>query len=642
MPRFAMCGVPGRRGSTSLNSGFLAALATVTAVIISVSAVGGAGLYDSGWSVAKPSTALDEHATNDPGIRIAISQVLEQSQLPLLSAPAQNASPPSESPRHEARAAESDGWRRASIAFAHPADAAPPVAKLGKPIPVAPEAECGSSESVAATRENGLEFRASEESHSSADSARSDAPAVDSPSAFAPLGEPMMVTPEESAEEESAAAAPEPSREPAAPQAEQKPAAHKAAQSDSAPQTVTVNRIPLTEDAPPAKKRPDESPLVEPLKGPLPPMTKSMQNLRNKVRNVLKMYYAKPENTHDNDPWEMMHGMLAYGLRSQVRVGGPKGDLVTAVGWLCYNKPAKGLTLMYVTPEGELRAKQGAGLQGHLGQLLAMLAQCRVSPDYPIVVGEHDFTIRDLIEVEKKTCYEKTELTFKLIGLMHYLDSDSKWVNDQGMEWDIPKLIREELAQPIRGAACGGTHRLSGLSLAARTRVRRGEPLDGEFARANEFVEKYHNYAFQLQNSDGSLSTDWFHGKGDEDDIDRRVKTTGHILEWLCYSLSDDQLKSNRVFAATNYLATLLYSNYDKEWEKGPVNHAIHALRLYDERMLQPYDNAENVASQNRPALRSQVRNRGRSSGSLGAKPQAEKCDSLLIATQPSAFADLG
>ena len=83
-----------RRGSTSLNSGFLAGLATVTAVIVSVSAVGGAGLYDSGWSVAKPSTALDEHATNDPGIRIAISQVLEQSQVPLLSAPAQNASPP--------------------------------------------------------------------------------------------------------------------------------------------------------------------------------------------------------------------------------------------------------------------------------------------------------------------------------------------------------------------------------------------------------------------------------------------------------------------------------------------------------------------------------------------------------------------
>jgi hypothetical protein len=64
-------------------------------------------------------------------------------------------------------------------------------------------------------------------------------------------------------------------------------------------------------------------------------------------------------------------------------------------------------------------------------------------------------------------------------------------------------------------------------------------------------------------------------------------------------------MRSNRVFSATNYLASVLYSNYDKEWEKGPVNHAIHALRLYDERMLQPYDSEENVASQ-KPARASQ------------------------------------
>ena len=157
-----------------------------------------------------------------------------------------------------------------------------------------------------------------------------------------------------------------------------------------------------------------------------------------------------------------MHGMLAYGVHSQIRQGGPQGKPITLVGWLCYNRPCKGFTLLYVTPENELRAKQGVGLQGHMGQFLAMLAQCQVSPDYPIRVRDQEFTINDLIEAEKKTCYPKTELTFKLIALMHYLDSDETWVNDQGQSWDIPRLIREELAQPIRGAACGGTHRLSG------------------------------------------------------------------------------------------------------------------------------------------------------------------------------------
>ena len=211
-------------------------------------------------------------------------------------------------------------------------------------------------------------------------------------------------------------------------------------------------------------------------------MTKQLVNLRSRVRSVLKGYYRKPLNSRDNDPWEVMHGMLAYGVHSRIRQGGPRGEPITSVGWLCYNKPCKGQTLLYVTPEGELRAKYGVGLQGHLGQFLAMLAQCHVSPDYPIHVGKHEFTIHDLIEAEKKTCYPKSELTFKLIALQHYLDLNDKWVNDQGVEWDIPRLIREELAQPIRGAACGGTHRLSGLSLAVKARVRRGEPLDGEYA----------------------------------------------------------------------------------------------------------------------------------------------------------------
>jgi hypothetical protein len=243
-----------------------------------------------------------------------------------------------------------------------------------------------------------------------------------------------------------------------------------------------------------------------------------------------------------------------------------------------------------VTPEGELRAKYGVGLQGHMGQFLAMLAQSHVSPDYPIRVGEHQFTVRDLVEAEKKTCYAKSELTFKLIALAHYLDLSETWVNDQGLEWDIPRLIQEELAQPIRGAACGGTHRLSGLSLAVKARERRGLPIDGEYARAAQFVQDYQNYAFRLQNRDGSLSTQWFQGRGDDSDLDRRIKTTGHILEWLVYSLSDEQLRDQRTIRSVTYLTNLLYSNYSREWEVGPVSHATHALLLYDQRVFQPFD----------------------------------------------------
>jgi hypothetical protein len=389
----------------------------------------------------------------------------------------------------------------------------------------------------------------------------------------------------------------------------EQPSKSAAAESSNETNAQTSDNPKKIEVGPISEKESDSAAVeAETKPTPPPPLTKQLVALRSRVRGVLKGYYRRQLNSREHDPWEVMHGMLAYGVHSRIRQGGPRGEPVTSVGWLCYNKPCKNLTLMYVTPKGELRAKYGVGLQGHLGQLLAMLAQCRVSDEYPIRVGKREFTIKDLIEAEQKTCYPKSELTFKLLAFQYYLDLNDTWVNDQGVEWDFPRLIREELAQPIRGAACGGTHRLSSLSLTVKARQRRGEPLDGEYARAAEFVQKYHRYAFGLQNRDGSLSTEWFRGRGDDSDINRRIKTTGHILEWLCYSLSDEELRQPKTIAAVTYLANLMYSNYDNEWEVGPMSHATHALLLYDERVFQPHDGEEYNALY-KPKSRSAKRN---------------------------------
>ena len=322
----------------------------------------------------------------------------------------------------------------------------------------------------------------------------------------------------------------------------------------------------------------------------LPPLTNSQKNLRKKIRSVLTHYYNRPLNTRDRSPWELMHAMLAFEAHSQVLQGGPKGEPITAVGWLCYNQACKRRTLMYVNDDGELRVRVGPALQGHRGQLLAMLAQSRINKNYPMLVEGHEMKIANLIEMEKRTCYPRTELTFKLIGLMHYLDSDATWLNDQGMEWDIPRMIAEEIRQPIRGAACGGTHRLGGLTLAYKTREARGEPVDGQYLKAKRFVTRYQQYAYRLQNRDGSFSTEWFRGAGNEDDVDRKLKTTGHILEWLLYAATEKELKHWKTTKAANYLANIMSRNRYRDWESGPLGHAIHALLVYDRLRFGPYD----------------------------------------------------
>ncbi|MEX0979018.1 MAG: ADP-ribosylation factor-directed GTPase activating protein isoform b, partial [Pirellulales bacterium] len=191
-----------------------------------------------------------------------------------------------------------------------------------------------------------------------------------------------------------------------------------------------------------------------------------------------------------------------------------------------------------------------------------------------------------LIEREKETCVAGEELTFKLIALMHYLDSDATWNTPDGQEWSIQRLVREELKAPIRGAACGGTHRLMGFSYAVNKRIARGKPIVGEFRRAQVFIQDYHRYTFSLQNPDGSFSTAWFERKGNDPSIDRRLKTSGHILEWIGFSLSDSELRDPRMIKAVDYLSTILLENDKHTWEIGPLGHGLHALSIYNERVF--------------------------------------------------------
>ncbi len=318
-------------------------------------------------------------------------------------------------------------------------------------------------------------------------------------------------------------------------------------------------------------------------------LTPELIALRDKVRRVLTKYYPRHQNTRDNTPWEVMHAIIAYGVETQLFKGGPDGERVNAVGWTCYNQPCAGQQMLFVN-RGQIDARRGVGVQGHAGQFLAILAQSRVKSDYPMYVSGKYFTVADLVEHEKQSCVAGEELTFKLISLMHYCDSDDTWTARDGQPWSIQRLVQEELKQPIRGAACGGTHRLMGFSYSVNKRVQRGKQLVGEFKRAQAFIQDYHRYTFSLQNPDGSFSTEWFTRRGSDTDIDRRLKTSGHILEWISFSLSDAELRDPRMIKAVDYLATILDTNDRHTWEIGPLGHGLHGLSIYNNRMFDATD----------------------------------------------------
>lgn len=312
------------------------------------------------------------------------------------------------------------------------------------------------------------------------------------------------------------------------------------------------------------------------------PLSPALARLREKVRDCLSYYYQQQENVVDHSPWGVMHILIAYGVDTQIYASGKQTN---AIAYLCYNGQCRGQQLFYLN-RGKLETRVGPGVQGHDGQYLAMLAQSRVKIDYPMHVDGKDFTVRDLVNYEMKTCEPATELTFKLIGLSHYLDTETKWKSQQGEDWNLARLIREELAQPVIGAACGGTHRLMGFNYAVRKREKEGKPMTGQWQRARKFLDDYFEYTFYLQNQDGSFSTDFFRGPNAYGDINQRIETTGHILEWFVASLSDKQLRDERVVKAVEYLTTLMMQNRRNEWEIGPKGHALHALAIYSERVF--------------------------------------------------------
>ena len=315
------------------------------------------------------------------------------------------------------------------------------------------------------------------------------------------------------------------------------------------------------------------------------PATPRFTRLRARIAQTLAAYQRRPLNTAQHTPWEVMHGFIAFGIPTKLRVGGPAGDPVNAIGWVNTGGRCGGQVMLAAAGD-RLTALRGIGVQGHSAQYLAVLAQSRVAMNSPITIQSKAFTVADLVQEEKLACKSGTELTFALISLAHYLPTDAQWTARDGKEWSLEKLVAEEIEQPIRGAPCGGTHRLFGLAYGCQRRLRATGQLDGVYLRADKFVRDYQQFALtKLQNRDGSFSTEWFKYPADrEDDIDRKIQTTGHILEWLVASLDQEALFQPRVTAAVEFLSASLAREPSREWKIGPLGHALHALTIYQER----------------------------------------------------------
>jgi hypothetical protein len=237
-----------------------------------------------------------------------------------------------------------------------------------------------------------------------------------------------------------------------------------------------------------------------------------------------------------------------------------------------------------------------------------------VPPSYPLRVGQDVRSVADLVEAEKLGCRPGGEMSLKLIGLAYYLEQ-SHWQNDLGDQWSLERIIAEELARPVVGTPDGGTARLLALSYAVQRRLKHHEPLEGEYLRAQQHVRDVEGYALKLQNSDGSWGPQFLAARGASRDPATQLSATGHVLEWLAFSLPEEQLEDARVVRSVEYVNDLL-SGQRATWnlrslssrDLAAVMHALHALSTYDERWFSPADTEKATAGPAGPQSKNAAR----------------------------------
>jgi hypothetical protein len=337
-------------------------------------------------------------------------------------------------------------------------------------------------------------------------------------------------------------------------------------------------------------------------------LSPAMTTLRDLVRGTLVANQKQPFNTQDNSATEIMNYCMAFGCGTTVTLSGTEEKTINGITCLCWNYSCAGFEILGPS-QGHIAARIGYGYQEHPGEFLAMLALARVPSEYPVRLGDATTrTVADVVEAEKLACRSEGDASLMLIGLSHYVD-EPLWKNDRGETWSIERMIQRELAQSAATAPEGGLNRLLGLSYAVACRTKHGQPLDGQFERAQKYIADCQDFAMQLQNSDGSWGPYFLAARSTSADAGLQLRSTGRILEWLAMSLPDGRLQDAHVTNAVTYVSNLLGSQrYQANAPALPtreiaaLGHALHALAVYDERVFKPADTLEKPAAKKQPA----------------------------------------
>lgn len=323
---------------------------------------------------------------------------------------------------------------------------------------------------------------------------------------------------------------------------------------------------------------------------------------------LMKLVYETREaqrrrllSTAENTPWQIMHGMLA--LREDFLIR-HNGQPVSCLEWIKTGPTFENENWFEKTQVRVLTGRGGNNawemmtvgrghpyndkpyaFEGHINQFVAILSMSGVPLETQFNTPQGPVSMRDMLTYAKMTVNEKEEVTWTLWALSRYLPPDAEWTNALGEKWSIERLVKIETAKSLQGAPCGGTHGLFALAHARNVYLRSGKPLVGVWLEAEQKIRRYIQTARMQQNSNGTLSSNYFRGREYKQNFDKRIASSGHLLEFLMMALSSQELNAPWVRRAIEVTSNDLMVNRKAEVSCSPLYHATSALSIYLDRI---------------------------------------------------------
>jgi len=282
-------------------------------------------------------------------------------------------------------------------------------------------------------------------------------------------------------------------------------------------------------------------------------------------------------------PWQMMHGLLA--LRGDYKLI-KNGKLISAVDYISDKAMYRGEYYFEKTPNGGRSHPFSVpyAFEGHINQFPALMSMTGLPLDHQFKVQNGTITVADIVKNAQMTANTNEEISWTLWFLTQYIDQDTSWTNQSGQQWSMAGLVRLQNQDSVVNAPCGGSHGLYAIAFARNAYVKQHGRLGGVWLESDFKLRNHIELARQLQNGDGSFSSNWLKGRGFTNDFQERIQYSGHSLEWLMMALPQSRLKEDWVRRGVQSVAQDLIHNATQPAECGPMYHALHSLVLYRER----------------------------------------------------------